>query len=302
MRRLILELAAVFWLAAGCFSSVGASENDFAFKKFLNDRQWGYEVIADPTGLAPVDPIERFELRAGDCSVTPFYDDCGTGTERTEMAQVRRPRAAVSATEWYRWHLYFPKDYPDIYPARARHGQFLQHADARPAWVLEVGSTGAFWLGSAFDHEQRYFPLVDENQLKAQWHEIILRIDWSSNQGRLDAWVDGEQKTAYRGPTCSSCRVFFSYGIQRSDLTRYREHYPDRELPFQVVFFSPPEMRLTDPGWIPVETAPVEKVEPIIIPPTLIPSSIDRSDGNAEGTGRADTFTKDPELEGSGNQ
>ncbi|MDP6920239.1 MAG: hypothetical protein QGH43_13465, partial [Arenicellales bacterium] len=106
MRRLILELAAVFWLAAGCFSSVGASENDFAFKKFLNDRQWGYEVIADPTGLAPVDPIERFELRAGDCSVTPLYDDCGAGAERTEMAQMRRPRAAVSATEWYRWHLY----------------------------------------------------------------------------------------------------------------------------------------------------------------------------------------------------
>ncbi len=68
MRRLIHILAAVFLLAAGCLSSVEASENNFTFKKFLNDRQWGYEVVDDPTGLAPVDPIERFELRAWNTS------------------------------------------------------------------------------------------------------------------------------------------------------------------------------------------------------------------------------------------
>ena len=79
------------------------------FIRFAGDSEWGYSVVADPTGLGPAEMVERFELRPGDCTSMPPYNDCSLGAERAERAQARRPSKAVSGSQWYRWNIFFPR-------------------------------------------------------------------------------------------------------------------------------------------------------------------------------------------------
>ncbi|MEO2124346.1 MAG: hypothetical protein ABGY10_13625, partial [bacterium] len=101
--------------------------------RFAGDSEWGYSVVPDPTGLGPAEMVERFELRPGDCTSVPPYDDCSLGAERAERAQARRPSEAVAGSQWYRWNIFFPEDFVNTYPAKTRHGQFFDHGSQDPA-------------------------------------------------------------------------------------------------------------------------------------------------------------------------
>ena len=232
------------------------------FQRFAGESAWGYSDISDPTGLSPAQSVQRFELRPQDCLSVPPYNDCEKDAERAEQAQLRRPGAAVSGSEWYQWNIFFPPDFVNSYPARTRHGQFVEHGRESPAWVLEVGSTGVLWLGSQFDDDPRYYSLVDEQALRGKWHEIIINVDWSASKGALRLWVDGVLKADHDGATCNSCRIFFSYGIHRTRVSTFNERFPERTLPTQVVLYTQPQATLTDPGWILVDPPPSPASEP----------------------------------------
>jgi len=243
--RLITIVALVLCLPAQSQSSEGLT-----FMRFAGDSEWGYSVVSDPTGLASAKMVERFELRPGDCTSTPPYNDCSSGAERAERAQSRRPSEAVSGSEWYRWNIFFPKDFVNTYPAKTRHGQFVDHGSQDPAWALEIGSTGVLWLGARFVEESLYFSLIDENELRGKWHQIILHAVWSSDEGEIEVWANGQKKASYRGPTCVLCRVFFSYGVHRIDVSVFQEKFPGSTLPAQIVFYTKPESVLIDPHWV----------------------------------------------------
>ena len=218
--------------------------------RFAGDSEWGYSVVPDPTGLGPNEMVERFELRPGDCTSVPPYDDCSLGAERAERAQARRPSEAVSGSQWYRWNIFFPKDFVNSYPAKTRHGQFIDHGKQDPAWALEVGSTGVLWLGAQFVEESLYFSLIDENELRGKWHEIIVHAVWSSDEGEIEVWTNGQKKASYRGPTCVRCRVFFSYGVHRIGVPAFQKKFLGSALPVQIVFYTEPESAWVDPHWI----------------------------------------------------
>ena len=258
--RLITIVALVLCLPAQSQSSEGLT-----FMRFAGDSEWGYSVVPDPTGLAPAKMVERFELRPGDCTSTPPYNDCSSGAERAERAQSRRPSEAVSGSEWYRWNIFFPKDFVNTYPARTRHGQFVDHGIQDPAWALEIGSTGVLWLGAQFVEESLYFSLIDENELRGMWHEIVVRAVWSSDQGEIEVWANGQKKASYQGPTCVRCRVFFSYGVHRIGVSDFQRKFPGSTLPVQIVFYTEPESAWVDPHWVTPEPDTEPETEPEIL-------------------------------------
>jgi len=243
--RLIPIVTLVLCLPAQSQSSEGSR-----FMRFAGDSEWGYSVVPDPTGLGPAKMVERFELRPGDCTSEPPYDDCSLGAERAERAQARRPSKAVSGSEWYRWNIFFPKDFVNTYPAKTRHGQFVDHGSQDPAWALEIGSTGVLWLGTQLVGESLYFSLIDENELRGKWHQIVVHAVWSSDQGEIEVWVNGQKKASYQGPTCAGCRVFFSYGVHRIGVSVFQKKFPGSTLPAQIVFYTEPESAWVDPHWI----------------------------------------------------
>ena len=263
MRRLA-RLIPIVTLALS-WSAEAQSIEEPGFMRFTGDSEWGYSVVPDPTGLAPVPMVERFELRPGDCTSVPPYDDCSLGAERAERAQTHRPSEAVSRSEWYRWNIFFPKDFVNTYPARTRHGQFFDHSGQDPIWTLEVGSTGVLWLGAQLVEEALYFSLIDENQLRGKWHEIVVHAVWSSDDGGIEVWANGKKKASYQGRTCVRCRVFFSYGVHRIGVSLFQKKFPGSKLPVQVVFYTEPEATTVDPHWITLPPDPkLEKKSKII--------------------------------------
>ncbi|MEK9744310.1 MAG: hypothetical protein VW493_10475, partial [Gammaproteobacteria bacterium] len=68
-----------------------------------------------------------------------------------------------------------------------------------------------------------------------------------------DARVD------FTGPTCTRCDMFFSYGLSRVEIDKFRKRYPAKPLPTQTVFFTPVERAATDPGWIPIALPVIEE-------------------------------------------
>lgn len=232
------------------FLAESVSSEGSRFIRFASDSEWGYSVIPDPTGLGPTEMVERFELRPGDCTSAAPYNDCSLGAERAEQAQTRRPSEPVSGSEWYRWSIFFPEDFVNTYPAKTRHGQFIDHGSQDSTWALEIGSTGVLWLGAQFVEESPYFSLIDEKELRGKWHEVIVHVIWSSDEGGIEVWTNGQKKASYQGPTCIRCRVFFSYGVHRIDSSIFQKKFPGSTLPVQVVFYTKPESAWVDPHWI----------------------------------------------------
>jgi hypothetical protein len=265
------------------------------FIRFAGDSEWGYSVVADPTGLAPAEMVERFELRPGDCTSVPPYNDCSLGAERAERAQARRPNKPVSGSEWYRWNIFFPEDFVNTYPAKTRHGQFVDHGSQDSAWALEIGSTGVLWLGAQFAEESVYFSLIDENELRGKWHQIIVHAVWSSNEGKIDVWTNGQKKVSYEGPTCIRCRVFFSYGVHRINASNFQKKFPGSILPIQIVFYTQPESAWVDPHWITPQPGTEPETESGILQTAAEPGS-----GSADS--RTDSKVVSAEVESGLNQ
>ena len=57
------------------------------FRRSLSNTSYGYQVVPDPTGSAPVPVVERFEVQPGDCWHNEASDDCSTDRERSELTQ-----------------------------------------------------------------------------------------------------------------------------------------------------------------------------------------------------------------------
>ena len=232
----------------------GTGESTFA--PFFTEADWAVTEINDPTGLAPAAVVQRFELRPGDCVSKPPFNDCEQGVERAELGQTAASEAP-SEVSWYRWKIFFPQDYESAYPARNRHGQFIDQGAGDSAWVFEIGSTGALWFGSQFDDESRYFSVINERDLRGQWHDVIVEAIWSRSKGKVNVWVNEEQRVRYQGVTCERCRIALTYGVARNGVKQFKKRYPEQSLPVQITYYLPAEAHAEDPGWI-VVPAPVE--------------------------------------------
>ncbi len=242
-------------------SQATLAQSEPIFEPFLSDREWAISTVDDPTGLAPTPLVQKFQLRSGDCSAKPPYDDCKANTERASLAEPISPQSRSGAIQWLRWQMYIPEDFESTYPAKNRLGEFNDHRGQETPWVLEIGSTGVLWLGRRLDDDEEYFSLVDSELLKEEWIEVVLQVRWSRKAGEFKLWVNGDARVDFKGTTCTRCDMFFSYGLSRVEIDKFRKRYPAKPLPTQTVFFTPVERAAIDPGWIPI-ALPVIEVTP----------------------------------------
>ena len=172
--------------------------------------------------------------------------------------------------------------------------RFIDKATGSAAWVFEIGSTGALWFGSRFDEESRFFSLINERELRGQWHEIIVEGVWNNPDGRINVWVNGEQRARYRGVTCGRCKVFLSYGISRVGVSEFKKRHPEKALPVQVVYYLPVRIQRDDPGWI-VAPPPKPAKEDEEIPESTV--EIQRETADEAGSKTAEKAAAPPEPE-----
>ncbi len=236
------------WLACALWaSSLAASDNFGVFKRSLNDKPYGYQKVSDPIDANNLKWVERFEIRNGDCGFQTGWNDCETDRERSELSQ-QSNRQKVGETYWYAWEIYFPIDYPSVYPAKTALGQFHQ-ANGKPMFMFQnqthsvKGSKEVYSGGYHLDwHSNQkskgFWQLINEDELRGKWHRIEVHAKWSKqSDGFFDVWVDGVQKAAFNGQTIEKEQVYFKYGVYRSYISRYKQAHNTEVMPTQVVYY-----------------------------------------------------------------
>lgn len=238
--RLIASVAFAAALSACVTTEYSVTQRgDFPeFRRSLSNTSYGYQVVTDPTGSAPVPVVERFEVQPGDCWHNEVSDDCSTDRERSELTQ-RGARYSDQTEMWYGWYVYFPLDFIDISPTRTTFAQFHQ-AGAEPILMFLTNSDG--YYGEVRDREKpiQEISVIDENEeWRGKWLRIEVHAKWSHDKdGFIEIYRDGEKRGEYRGVTFEGDGIYFKYGIYRSGISRYMDAFNKPEAPAQIVYFT----------------------------------------------------------------
>lgn len=222
-------------LLAACRNAGAVDRGDFGpFARSLNTTSYGYAVVPDPTGSAPTPEVERFEVRPGDCGANSGWNDCATDRERSELGE----KGTETGEAWYGWSLYVPADTVNVYPTKVDLGQFHQHG-AHVIWMFQNDAGGYHLDRHVPKPAKMYVELIPKGGLRGRWHRIEVNARWTSGpDGFFRVWVDGVKKADYRGQTCTTCTVYFKYGLYRSFLSRYERAKGTDEVPAQVVYYA----------------------------------------------------------------
>lgn len=236
--RIAAAVLTVFLTLVGPAVSVAVERGTFGpFVRSLNDAAHGYTVIDDPTGSAPTPQVERFEVRAGDCSANRGWNDCTSDRERSELSE-RGTRNLEGSTWWYGWSLYVPAATPNVYPTKLALGQFHQEG-SHVVWMFQNGRGGYHLDDQVNGRTRRYHELIPQAGFRGRWHRIEVQAHWSTgDDGFFRVWVNGEQKVNYTGRTMTAERVYFKYGVYRSFLSRFRNATGAVVVPTQTVLFA----------------------------------------------------------------
>ena len=225
--------------------SAGASiSNPFANMRWGN----GYWIVAEnsvPGAYAVVpDPetgtgvVQRFTLREGDCGTGRYWDDCKYRSGRYEFMEdvwdhpSYRPRSQPKEA-WYSWEVRLGEGtkYGTNQPmGPITLGQFKQGTTSCPLIILrhQAGhrdsnlmvtlsrDTGLEPPKDCAPPEAGDQEVGDINELIGRWARVEMFIRWSSrDDGRVDVYIDGEQRMAYEGPNClRACNdIYRKYGL-----------------------------------------------------------------------------------------
>lgn len=203
------------------------------FKRSLGAKNThGYKVVSAPEPVREGEVSERFELRTGDCTSTPLWNDCANDRERSELKQ-QPPYSFPGKNYWYSFSLFVPASYKSIHPTKVALGQFHQEGANSPPLMFQNGK-GGYWL-DLNQTRQRAKLLIEEKDLRGRWHDILVNAHWSKGKdGFVKVWVNGKQKFSREGANLiQDGPIYFKYGIYRSFLSRNKNKHPD-----QVVYFD----------------------------------------------------------------
>lgn len=234
MYRLLTLIVSVAVLSACSTIDRG---NFGPFMRSLNTKSYGYSVLEDPTKSAPVNMIEVFEVRPGDCGSNRGWSDCKNDRERSELSEQNK-NTRPGSEYWYGWYIYFPEDYPNVYPTKAALGQFHQDK-SHPVWMFQNSDRGYYLDDQVHGSTRKYYKLIDESELRGKWHMIEVQVRWAKKEkGYFRVWVNGLQKVDYNGQTMDAQRVYFKYGVYRSFMSRYKNRFNAKQVPAQKVYFA----------------------------------------------------------------
>lgn len=195
------------------------------FQRSLNDRPWGINPVDQWKGPVFAGKYsERFELRQGDCSSQPGWDDCAMDRERAEMSELK-PYTQLGVPTWYSWAVWFDNSWQDISPVTTTIGQFHQRDQSVPA-ILFVQRDNRYMV--RLESAKALYPtdnvrtLATLEELKARWNIVVVYARWSTGpDGELKIWFNGKLRLDLKGPnTVNTTPVYFKYGIYRSFVSR----------------------------------------------------------------------------------
>ncbi|MGY3571594.1 heparin lyase I family protein [Vibrio paucivorans] len=192
--------------------------------------------------------VEYFEVRDGDCSSNAGWSDCANDRERSELSQ-KTNRQVNGSEYWYAWEIYFPEDYPSVYPTKVALGQFHQ-VNAAPVFMFQNQSPplndtwipakkGGYHLDRQVDGQtETVWELIPEEELRGKWHRVELHVRWSKDtDGFFKAWINGKEKVRFNGQTLFASKAYFKYGLYRTYVSRYKELKKKDKIPTQSVYY-----------------------------------------------------------------
>ncbi len=212
------------------------------FERALNTTDHGYQIVPDPTELAPTRHVERFEVRNGDCVKKGAWDECAQDRERSELAQTKR-NIGEGETLWYGWSFYLPPDFPDVWPTKTTLAQFHQTdqtgRSTQPVWMLLMHPFGLVLDDQTTGLTSRVITLIPDANVRDRWHKVEIRSKWAKDEtGTFDVWINGEQVFTHKGPTMTADTVYFRYGVYRSFVSRYKSAKAADMVPTQIAYFT----------------------------------------------------------------
>lgn len=204
----------------------------------LSTAPHGYAVLPDVTNAAPTRMIEKFEVRAGDCGSNAGWNDCETDRERSELSE-KHKNTGPGVERWYGWYIYFPTDYQNVFPTKVALGQFHQYR-SHVIWMFQNHEGGYHLDNHVTGRGKKYRKLIDETELRGRWHRLEVHVRWSTDDGNgfLNVWVNGDRKVSYVGRTMTASTVYFKYGLYRSFVSRYQNHFAEPDVPTQTVYYA----------------------------------------------------------------
>jgi hypothetical protein len=240
--KFILLIMVIFF--TGCSTSYKRDGFYPDFKRSLNSTSHGYNVIKDPTGSAPTENVERFEVRAGDCSQDSVWSDCKNYRERSEVYS--NIGSFIGTEVKYSWYIFVPEDWKDINPASNMYGQFYQphkpgiNGDGQPLMGVMLTERGLYIEN--FIKFYKNSPTYDIKKLKGKWTKIEFHVKWmdDSDSGNSDGfykiYINEDLFDEFHGNTASRYgldQLRFKYGNYRFNLNNISS-----PLPTQVVYYA----------------------------------------------------------------
>ena len=206
------------------------------------------QIIFVPDPLGSDDQVIQFEVSDGDCGENKQPDgskwsDCDGGKDRAEINNRLPERGEV----WYRWEIFFPKDYLSIFPAKNIHSQYKliseknKKKNSRKYLFFEEINYGLFFRGQK---------LVDD--VRGKWTEIQVHANWTTEKtGFLRIYANGELK--FRNDGYATLRPGYDavrthHGIYRIDLYRYLKSRSLKIAPKQTVLYKNFSISRTEPN------------------------------------------------------
>lgn len=169
----------------------------------------------------------RFSVSAGECSGTDCYRQ--PVFERKELGESDEGLAKEGDERWYGWSFYVPRSSKNPW---VFFGQLIQPpkditGTHIPIWMFFKRHNHPFCL--IFDPTNRIesdaytcntapnISLIPDSAFAGRWHDIVLRVIFSTTKGLTEVWVNGEFKGRYEGYTLHDTHkgVVFKYGIYR---------------------------------------------------------------------------------------
>ena len=183
----------------------------------------------------------RFELRRGDCGVSPGgYDDCaiksssGMTSERHELALDPKVSPFKKVT-WNTYSIFLPEDFPLYGFDHITMGQLHGDGDGAVGFQWDIGVGGGYVVNrrtgcflpknknkkcSISNPENNTQQVIPKDKLLGKWHDIVLNVNWTKKQnGYLKQWINGKLVYHYQGNTDTPGeKEQFQMGIYRGPL------------------------------------------------------------------------------------
>ena len=183
----------------------------------------------------------RFELRRGDCGVSPGgYDDCaiksssGMTSERHELLLVADVSPFKKIT-WNTYSIFLTEDFPLYGFDHITMGQLHGDGDGAVGFQWDIGVGGDYVVNrrtgcflpknknkkcSISNPENNTQQVIPKDKLLGKWHDIVLNVKWTKKQnGYLKQWINGKLVYHYQGNTDTPReKEQFQMGIYRGPL------------------------------------------------------------------------------------